>query len=354
VIRTTIPKNIYYGNKSFEIIEKLLHKYNSPLIFIDIYFENKKNSLLNCLRTKKNNIIFVDTTHEPSTNLIDELTAKIKKKYSQTDCVVAIGGGSVLDIGKAVSIMIRNDGLASDYVGWDKVKNNALYKIGIPTLFGTGSETTKTCVLLNKENFLKLGINSSQSVFDEIILDYSFLKTVPINQLFYTGMDTFIHSFESLTGKYRNSFADSYSNMAIKLFRDSFQEETLYSDKSNSYLVSASYFGGLGIASSYLGLVHPMSAALSVVFGTKHCVSNCMVMRAMKDIYPEYYDEFWIYAKKFKINIPERLCANLTDEQYNDLYKATIIHEKPLENFYGENFKSILTIDYLSKLFEKI
>jgi len=354
VVEATLPKKIYYGNKSFDVIEKLLKKFHSPLVLIDFYFEDKKNLFLDLINTKKINIIFVDTTYEPSTDLIDNYILKIKKYYNQTDCVVAIGGGSVLDIGKAVSIMLKNDGSSSDYVGWNKVKNNAIYKIGIPTLFGTGSETTKTCVLLNKKNFLKLGINSSQSVFDEIILDYSFLKTAPINQLFYTGMDTFIHSFESLTGKYRNSLSDSYSDMAIKLFRSSFQEETLYSDKSNSDLVFASYFGGLGIASSYLGLVHPMSAALSVVFGTKHCVSNCMVMRAMKDIYPRYYDEFWIYTKKFKINIPERLCSNLTDEQYNDLYKATIIHEKPLENFYGENFKSILTIDYLSRLFEKI
>jgi 3-deoxy-alpha-D-manno-octulosonate 8-oxidase len=59
-------------------------------------------------------------------------------------------------------------------------------------------------------------------------------------------------------------------------------------------------------------------------------------------------------AKKFKIDIPDRLCLNLSQEKYNDLYKATIVHEKPLENFYGENFKNILTIDYLSRLFEKI
>jgi len=101
-------------------------------------------------------------------------------------------------------------------------------------------------------------------------------------------------------------------------------------------------------------LVHPMSAALSVVFGTKHCVSNCMVMRAMKEIYPKNYDEFWIYSEDFKIQIPKGICKNLSEQKYKDLYKATMIHDKPLRNQFGEEYKKKLTFDYLSKLFEKI
>lgn len=354
MIEIIIPKKKIYGKGSSSQIIKSISNFSNPLIIIDIYFKNNNSEFLNFLNFKKYNIFFLDTLLEPSTDLIDNYIKKIIQKNLKIDCVVAIGGGSTLDTGKAISIMLSNDGLTENYVGWNKVKNKAIYKIGIPTIFGTGSESTKTCVLLNKKNYLKLGINSSESVFDEIILDYSFINTVPKNQHFYTAMDTFIHSFESLSGNYRNIFSDNCSEIAMKLFKSSFAEEKLNNEKSNSLLVSASYFGGLGVASSFLGLVHPMSAALSVVFGTKHCISNCIVMRAMKDIYPKYYDEFWAYVEKFKIDVPKNLCKGLTSEKYNDLHKATIVHEKPLANFFGEDFKKILTIDYLSKLFDKI
>ncbi len=58
----------------------------------------------------------------------------------------------------------------------------------------------------------------------------------------------------------------------------------------------ASYLGGCAIATSYVGLIHPLSAELSVVLGIHHCVANSIVMRAMADYYPEAYDEFWKIA----------------------------------------------------------
>ena len=349
----TMPKKKYYGNGSLVHLKNSLEKFKKPIIFFDIFFKN--NLKFQDIIENKNLIKhFIDTSNEPSTELINSLTKNIKNEQPDADCIVSIGGGSTLDVGKAVSITLKNQGLAEDYVGWDKVKKKSIYKIGIPTLFGTGSESTKTCVLLDKKKYLKLGINSPESVFDEIILDYSLMITAPVNQIFYTFMDTYIHSFESLNGIYRNLFADTCSKTSMNLLKKALKEKNLTNEITRSYMPLASYFGGMGIASSFVGLVHPMSAALSVVFGTKHCVSNCMVMRAMKEIYPKNYDEFWIYSEDFKIQIPKGICKNLSEQKYKDLYKATMIHDKPLRNQFGEEYKKKLTFDYLSKLFEKI
>ena len=76
--------------------------------------------------------------------------------------------------------------------------------------------------------------------------------------------------------------------------------------KNRERLMVASYLGGCAIATSYVGLVHPLSAGLSVVFGLHHCVANCIVMRAMEEYYPKPFQEFWEMAEKQKIKIPKR------------------------------------------------
>ena len=75
-------------------------------------------------------------------------------------------------------------------------KKRGIYKIAIPTISGTGSEATRTCVITNKSTGLKLGMNSDYTVFDQIIMDPELTKSVPRDQYFYTGMDAFIHCFE--------------------------------------------------------------------------------------------------------------------------------------------------------------
>ena len=114
----------------------------------------------------------------------------------------------------------------------------------------------------------------------------------------------------------------------------------------------ASYLGGCSIATSYVGVVHPFSAGLSVVLGIHHCVANCIVMRAMQEFYPDAFSEFWSFVDKQKIDIPEGICRNLTDVQYSSLYDSTVVHEKPLTNALGEDFKRILTKEKVVELFK--
>ena len=92
-------------------------------------------------------IIWADTTDEPKTAYVDELTARVRSRASRLpDAVVGIGGGSVMDLAKAVSLMLTNPGSAADYQGWDLIKNPAVFHAGIPTLSGTGAEVSRTTV----------------------------------------------------------------------------------------------------------------------------------------------------------------------------------------------------------------
>jgi len=88
--------------------------------------------------------------------------------------------------------------------------------------------------------------------------------------------------------------------------------------------------------------------------GAHHCIANCITMRAMEEFYPTEYIEFWEMVNKQRIEIPKGVCKNLTDEQYDNLYASTVIHEKPITNALGENFKEILTKEKVIDIFKKM
>ncbi len=109
----------------------------------------------------------------------------------------------------------------------------------------------------------------------------------------------------------------------------------MQSDENREKLMIASYFGGCAIANSFVGIIHPFSAGLSVVLDTHHCIGNCITMNAMEEFYPTEFEEFSAMAKKQGIEIPKGIAANLDEETYLKLYNSTVIHEKPLSNALG-------------------
>ena len=327
-----------------------------PVVFFVDHFFDKNDLPAKFDAILENDVvIYVDTTKEPTTTLVDWLCTQVLEQTSQSPvAIVGVGGGATMDVAKAVSSLLTNGGRAEDYQGWDLLKVAGIYKIGIPTLSGTGAESTRTCVMTNPANGLKLGMNSDFTVFDQIILDSDLTATVPCNQYFYTGMDAYLHCMESLHGSYRNAVGDAYSAQAIDLCKEVFLGDDMMAEENREKLMVASYLGGCAIATSYVGVVHPFSAALSVVLGIHHCVGNCIVMRAMEEFYPEGYKEFWQMVDRQQVEIPEGLCRTLSADQHDRLYASTLIHEKPLTNALGQNYKNLLSRQKVEQIFRKM
>jgi len=296
---------------------------------------------------------FVATDDEPTTDGIDAVVADLNARGLATPAaVVGMGGGITMDTAKCASNLLANGGRAADYQGWDLVRVPGIFKIGIPTVSGTGAEATRTCVMTNPASGLKLGMNSDHTVFDHVIMDPELTATVPRDQYFHTGMDAYIHCIESLGGSYRNAIGDAYSRETINLCRQVFGPGDMMAPERREQLMVAAYLGGCAIATSYVGVVHPLSAGLSVVLGVHHCVGNCIVMRAMKDFYPAAYDEFWGWVDAQRVHIPQGVCAGLDDAGFEALYQASIVHSKPLTNALGAGYRDILTRDRMRALFE--
>jgi len=316
---------VVYGRGSFNQLDEILapnRKDEAPMIFlVDNFFEGK--SLVSRIPLRgKDKIIFVDVTHEPKTKQVDALAQSLKEEFGSVSGVVGIGGGSAMDLAKAVSLMMTNPGSSADYQGWDLVKHPGVYKVGIPTLSGTGAEVSRTTVLTGPER--KLGMNSDFTPFDQIVLDPQLIKDAPVNQRFYTGMDCYIHCIESLEGTYLNEFSKSYGDKALQLCREVFLDAKDWTEEFDDKLMMASYAGGMSIAYSQVGVAHAVSYGLSYLLGTKHGIGNCIVMNHIEEYYPAGVAEFKRMVSENNIFIPEGICKGLSDAQFDTMINVSL------------------------------
>jgi 3-deoxy-alpha-D-manno-octulosonate 8-oxidase len=346
---------VVFGRGSFNQLDEILkpqRKENAPMIFlVDHYFEG--NALPNRIQLRGNDkIIFVDVTYEPKTTYVDKLANELKAEFGTVSGIIGIGGGSAMDLAKAVSLMMNNPGSSSDYQGWDLVKHPGVYKAGIPTLSGTGAEVSRTTVLTGPEK--KLGMNSDFTPFDQIVLDPELTANAPANQRFYTGMDCYIHCIESLTGTYLNEFSKSYGEKALELCREVFVNKSTWDDECDDKLMMASYAGGMSIAYSQVGVAHAVSYGLSYLLGTKHGIGNCIVFDKLEEFYPEGVKEFKYMVEKNKIDIPQNICAGLTDAQFDTMINVSLGMKPLWENALGKDWETKMNRDRLRKLYEQL
>ncbi len=348
-----VPK-IIFGRGSFNQLDDILQERrigsDGYIVFVlDDVFKGAPLEQRIPVRGK-DLILHVNVDDEPKTQYIDELVAKIRAyQPQQPDGIIGIGGGSAMDIAKAVSLLLNNPGSAADYQGWDLIKNPAVYHAAIPTLSGTGAEISRTTVLTGPEK--KLGINSDYTLYDQIILDPELIADVPKEQWFYTGMDCYIHDVESLEGTYLNEFSKAYGEKSIELCRQVFLED--HPDKDDK-LMMASYFGGMSIAYSQVGACHALSYGLSFVLGTHHGIGCCITFDYLDEIYPEGVKEFRQMMDKHGIILPRNLTKDLDDAALETMTTVALGLEPLWENCFGKDWQQKMPRERVLELYRRM
>ncbi|WP_242121548.1 iron-containing alcohol dehydrogenase family protein [Aestuariivivens sediminicola] len=353
-----VPR-VIFGRGSFnqlnEIIAPKRLSMDAPFIYlVDDVFKSNSWLTSRILLSYDDRIIYISTEEEPKTtqvdNLVEDIILSTKERPSG---IIGIGGGSMLDLAKAVSIMLTNEGETKSYQGWDLVKNPGLYHVGIPTLSGTGAEVSRTTVLTGPEK--KLGINSDYTPFDQVLLDPELTRSVPKEQWFYTGMDCFIHSVESLQGTYLNAFSKSYGEMAFDLCQEVFLNDTdMSKEEAEDKLMMASWHGGMSIVYSQVGIAHAMSYGLSYVLGIKHGIGNCIVFDQLEEFYPKGVALFKAMKKKQGIQLPKGVCTDLNEEQMDAMIDMALRLEPLWENALGKNWRRKISSKQLKQLYLKM
>lgn len=350
---SVVPK-VMFGRGCFNQLDDVLQERrggdNSFIVFIlDDVFQDK--ALESRIPLRKNDyLLHVNVDVEPKTSYIDELVERIND-FSPVlpDGIIGIGGGSTMDIAKAVSLMLTNEGSAADYQGWDLIKNPAVYHVGIPTLSGTGAEVSRTTVLTGPEK--KLGINSDYTLFDQMILDPELIAGVPKDQWFFTGMDCYIHDVESLHGTYLNEFSKAYGEKSIDLCRQVFLEDH---EEQDDKLMMASLFGGMSIAYSQVGACHALSYGLSFVLGTHHGIGCCITFDYLEEVYPAGVEEFRRMMAKHGVELPRNLTGGLSDQQFDTMVKVALGLAPLWENCFGKDWQQIMTYDRAMELYKRM
>ncbi|MFD0861527.1 iron-containing alcohol dehydrogenase family protein [Sungkyunkwania multivorans] len=352
-----VPR-VVYGRGSFDQLQEILipkrTQNDAPFVYlVDDFFEGREAFLKRIPLEENDMLIFVSANEEPKTQQVDTLRDKILADSTVFIAgIIGIGGGTILDLAKAVALMLTNPGSSADYQGWDLIKNPAVYHVGIPTISGTGAEVSRTAVLTGPAK--KLGLNSDYTTFDQVILDPELTTTVPKDQWFYTGMDCYIHCIESLNGTYINAFSQSYGEKAYDLCQEVFLKDILSPEEAQNKLMMASWHGGMSIAYSQVGVAHAMSYGLSYLLGTKHGVGNCIVFDHLQEFYPKGVAEFKEMVRRHGVAIPKGLCKDLTDEQFDVMIDVALSLEPLWENACGEDWKKVITRKKLRTLYQKM
>jgi alcohol dehydrogenase class IV len=235
------------------------------------------------------NEILLRGTEEPDYDYLDEVSKEARNL--PCDLIIAIGGGSTLDLAKAVSILLTNPGSGLDYRGFDKVQVPGIPLMAIPTTAGTGSEVTINAVFTNKQENKKLGINGSFMNAKYAVLDPHFTCTAPLKVSVSAGVDAMVHVLESFVTS--NAPPTNYtfsqrqnSNFVTQNFaREAFSLlyhnlPTLIEDPQNMdrllNIQLGAYYAGISLFNSGSGIAGAMSYPLGVHYKIPHGICGGM------------------------------------------------------------------------------
>lgn len=284
----TIPQNIKFGAGTLDLLPDLAKELGkSKGYIISGPHLNKIGMVAKCRKALKNagmeSECFTETEGNPSTDTVVKATEGFKK--SKADFIVAFGGGSPLDVAKAVAVLATYGGNIVDYEGAGKVMGPVVPMITIPTTAGTGSEVTAFSVITDHSRNYKLTVVSNYLLPAYVILDPDLIATVPANTAAACGIDAMVHALEAYISKAASPFSDIFAREALRLIGGSIRDYV--ADRSNpaacESMMVGSLFAGIAFSHARLGNVHAMSHPVSAYFDVPHGVANAILLPTVVD-----------------------------------------------------------------------
>ena len=233
---------------------------------------------------KENNLEYVTYENIPSDPAVETIdTGTDFARKEKCNLIIALGGGSVLDSGKAISAMVTNKGSVADYQEIEGKGRKFQYKtlpfIAIPTTSGTGSEATKNAVITNPEFNLKKSIRDPMLIPEVALVDPELTLSLPPHITAISGGDALTQCIESYLGKKSQEITAALALHAIGLIGKSLVKAV--NDGKNlearKNMAMAALLSGLCLSNSGLGAVHALSHPLGVYYKIPHGLS-CTVL----------------------------------------------------------------------------
>jgi len=214
--------------------------------------------------------VFEGVEPEPSLATVERGREMLRE--AGCDVVLAVGGGSSLDVGKAIGALANAPGTVADYHQGREITETGLPIIAAPTTSGTGTEVTPNAVLSDHERGVKASIRGDGIIPKVAIVDPQLTLTAPPAATAYSGMDAFVQALEAYTSTGANLVTDGLAAAALVHIGGSLR--TAYHDGSDlcarEHVSLGSLLAGMAFASSRLGLVHGLAHPVGAATGEPH------------------------------------------------------------------------------------
>jgi len=303
--------------------------------------------------------VYDEISQEPGLKMADKGT-KLAVKFG-ADCVIGVGGGSAMDVAKAIGILLTNGGKAEDYLGLGKIKKAGVPKIMVPTTAGTGAEVTFTAVFINEKTGSKGGMNGDPLYPEAALLDPELTLSLPPSVTAATGIDAFTHALEAYVSTQAHAISDMYALEAIGLISDNLPKAYAHGDnmEARSNMLLASLLAGKALATAGVGLVHAMAYPLGGMYHTPHGLANAVLLPYVVDYNiignPEKFADIAeimgydtgsfppveagrtaveaVYALNCDVGIPDNLAAlGVERDRIPEMAKIALTVTRPVEN----------------------
>jgi len=220
---------------------------------------------------------FSEFQGEPSTHHLKVALSQIDS--CQADCVVGIGGGSAIDLAKAVSVFAFNKDVQLDDI--ENIKNlERLPLIAIPTTAGTGSEATKVMVITDVDRNIKRNPGNPKLIPDVAILDANLSVSLPKHFTAYTGLDALAHALEAYVSTRATEMSDKFALEAIRMIGEALP--TVYANgdnlQSRQTMLIASCYAGIAFSNASTNLAHATARPLGAIFHIPHGLSVALLL----------------------------------------------------------------------------
>ncbi len=276
--------------------------------------------------------VYDEVIQDSGVHVINEASAIAKE--AGADCLVSLGGGSVIDTAKGMAILLKEGGKLEDYAGFQLLTRPQTPHLAIPTTAGTGAEVTMTAVVKDWDKNQKLLFSSSFNNPWVGMLDPTIVEGLPPMLTATTGMDAFTHSVEAMHSLQASPMGDAVALHAIRLISEFLPKSV----QDGSDLVArgqmqcAATLGGIAFDNTMVGLPHAMAHSLGGLFKVPHGLANSIVLpHAMRFNLEEVADRYRLVAEAMRLDIKGKSdleAAEAAIEAIEEMTKKTGIPQR--------------------------
>ncbi len=281
--RFKIPQNVEFGMGSLKKLPEILKENRSDHVFLisdrgleGIGVVKKIQDIIEAGGIRCT--AYLDVKPNPTVAIADEATALYQECGATS--IVALGGGSPMDVAKSVGVLVNYGGRITDYEGNHKVPGPIVPMIAIPTTAGTGSEVTASAVITDEDRNYKLSVFSYEILPKYAVLDPELIMTAPASIAASCGVDALIHAMEAYISNNATPFSDAMAEKAMELIGGNIRRfvANRKDEEAACAMMAGCNFAGIAFAWARLGNVHAMSHPVSAYFHVPHGVANSILL----------------------------------------------------------------------------